>query len=370
MHRVAATPTFSETYAARLTQTEAGIAAFCDQLPAEESDEIDEFTRAALDGYTALLRGPGKRIRGVLAVTGHEWGNDMYPSETDVSDGDAAVASGAAGIVEALHAYLLGFDDMADRSSRRRGLPTVHAHMTTFLQERGVGDDAPELARSYTEVAGLILQHEAQATLLSLPTAPDRIQRAAYILNKGLARTGYGQGRDMLPTAHSSGVRHALQTATDKTAHYTFTLPFQIGAALAGAPLPALHDIEPYAFFSGVAFQVRDDIIGIFGDPTVTGKDVESDIKEGKTTILVALAREKANERGQRILDAALGNTALGPADVQAFLDVIRETALELANALVDRSIAQAIDALPSHWPAQHIQFLHDLAISGAQRQK
>jgi len=242
--------------------------------------------------------------------------------------------------------------------------------MTAFLQEKGAGDGAAELARSYTEVAGLILQHEAQAAFLSLPAPPERIQSAAYILNRGLARTGYGQGRDMLPVPGSDGLRHALQTATDKTAHYTFTLPLQTGAALAGAPLSSLHDFEPYAFFSGVAFQVLDDIIGLFGDPANTGKDM-SDIQEGKVTLLVALARERANEREQRLLNAALGNTALQQADAQAFLDVIRDTgALDSARELVHRLVEQAIDSIPAHWPAPHRQFLRDLAIQGAQRQK
>lgn len=363
-------PTFTETYAARLLQTEDGIDALCSQVL--EAEEVDAFTHAALEGYAAMLQGPGKRIRGVLTITGYELGRDLYPP-ADGSEplDDRAIATGAAGAMEALHAYLLGFDDMADRADLRRGLPTVHTHMNGFLQKQGVEGDAAELARSYTEIAGLILQHEAQAALLSLPAPPANIQRAGYILNRGLTSTGRGQGRDMLPQGFGVGLRHALQTATDKTAHYTFALPLQVGAALAGAPLSSLQEVERYAFFSGLAFQVRDDIISTFGDPATTGKDALSDVREGKETILVALARDRANERGQQILRTVLGNMAVKHADVQALLGVIRETgALDIAGALVDRLAQEAVASIPQDWPELHTQFLRDLALSGAQREK
>lgn len=363
-----AASTFSETYAARVAQTEIGIDAFCNELVPEDSDE---FTRAALDGYTALLRGPGKRLRGVLAIAGYELGCELY-SETDgTSADDAAIASGTAAAIEALHACLLGFDDMADRADLRRGLPTVHTRMQAFLEEKNVPGDTAQQARSYTENAGLIVQHEAQAVILSLPVPPERVRYAAYILNKGLARTGHGQGRDMQPPGFGMGVERALQATLDKTAHYTFTLPLQVGAVLAGTPLASLHDFEPYALFSGLAFQVRDDVLGILGDPTITGKDTLSDIKEGKETLLVALARERTDERGQQILRATLGNMALEQADAAAFLDVLHQTgSIDLANTLVDHLASQAVDSIPPHWPERHTQFFRQLALSGSQRKK
>lgn len=376
---LAPSASFNQTYANRLQLVEAGVERFCNQLCVEDADPITSEARKA---FVTVFKGPGKRLRGVLTATGYELGRELYPGME--APADETLIGDAAGMMEAVHAYILLFDDMADGASRRRDLPTVHTHLEAFLTERATGhlpgwrflarkravQGIPERARSYTEIMGLIVKEQTHKALLGLPLPAESLVAASSILHDGLELTGYGQGRDMLPASLGSGREHAFQVAINKTSHYTF-LPLQVGAALAGASPLSLLEFAGYTFNAGLAFQFRDDIISTFGDPAVTGKDAMSDIKEGNETILIALAREKANRRGLRVLQRALGNTALRPRNFARCLEVIENTgALQDTNDLVHRLTQQAIDAIPQHWPEQHRQFLRGVVLAGAQREK
>jgi geranylgeranyl diphosphate synthase type I len=99
--------------------------------------------------------------------------------------------------------------------------------------------------------------------------------------------------------------------ATYKTAYYSYMLPLQVGSALAGAPLEELDNYREYSLYAGFGFQMQDDIIGIFGDESTTGKSRKSDIVEGKKTLLMADALSHTNAAGRDVLQSALGNTKL-----------------------------------------------------------
>jgi len=158
-----------------------------------------------------------------------------------------------------------------------------------------------------------------------------------------------GQYLDLLGQAAGDGtVDGALRVAEYKTARYTIERPLHLGAALAGfpdGPVPAA--FSAYGLPLGVAFQLRDDILGVFGDPAQTGKPASDDVREGKRTVLLAIARARAGAAQARVIDERLGDPGLdeqGAAEVRA---VITDTgALAACEAMIGEHVAQALAAL------------------------
>ncbi|HSX17442.1 MAG TPA: polyprenyl synthetase family protein [Patescibacteria group bacterium] len=364
---MAATPnpasTFKEAYAARLEIVTRGVEDFAQMVHDQAADE-DVYTQAALNGFVSLMERGGKRTRGVLALTGY----DLYGGT------NAEVASVAAGVIEACHAYLLVMDDVADNSALRRGGPTAHVQMADFLAAHKAPGDPVKIGKDMAEMACLYAQHKAQSRLLGLDVPFAQRARAVDLLNDGLARTGIGQLRDISPLGHDDmNMDHVLGIATYKTAYYSYLLPLQVGATLAGAPADELVHFDSYSLNAGLAFQLHDDIMGTFGSETATGKPQMSDIIEGKKTALVAKTLEHANEQEKTVLLAALGNPALKASEFAECLDIMRRTgALDEIRALVTHHVDLAMSSLdqaPSHWSPRHVQFLRDLAIYGAKRE-
>lgn len=161
-----------------------------------------------------------------------------------------------------------------------------------------------------------------------------------------------GQYLDILSQAsRSTSVAAALQVITYKTAKYTIERPLQLGALLAAPSRAAADAINAtctdYGVPLGIAFQLRDDVLGVFGDPARTGKPVSGDISEGKRTVLMALARERATAAQAEVLDRLLGDrklTAAGAAEVKA---VLTDTgAVAECEALIAANVKEAISAL------------------------
>jgi geranylgeranyl diphosphate synthase type I len=145
----------------------------------------------------------------------------------------------------------------------------------------------------------------------------------------------------------TDSVESAMRVVRYKTAKYTIERPLHLGAAMAGAGEAVAAVCTDYGIPLGTAFQLRDDILGIFGDPAITGKPVTGDISEGKRTVLMALATERANSAQLRVLDRYVGDrrlTEAGAAEVRA---VITDTgALDECETLIDASVKEATAAL------------------------
>lgn len=355
-------PTFKDEYHTRFTAVNQYVDDFSDRLarslPGEEPN-----VQASLQSYLSLLGRGGKRLRGVLTLIGYQlYGGDSIE-----------IAGKAAAVIEAEHAYLLVMDDVADNGDSRRGGPTAHIYMRDALADSGsAGGD--KLAVDYAQNAALIANHQAQAELMRIAgVKPDRLLNAAAILNERLATTGIGQARDMEPKQLSEiSLEYVLKTATLKTAYYSYLLPLEVGATLAGAPEAELQYFVPYAQNAGLGFQLMDDIVGVTGDEAVTGKPPESDIKEGKNTVLVALAWKKASNGERQVLERALGNPKVSTEDFKRCLDIFASTgALEEVQAMALGYAEKALLALraaPADWDREHIKFLEDLAVYGVQR--
>lgn len=365
-HEAAAPTLFQDTYAARLAMAKPGVALAERQLAAPPG-RVDPLTQVCLDGYREILRRPSKLIRPVLTLTGYELGRDL----TEAAEPPAyeAVAR-AAGAMELIHVALLGFDDAMDNAELRRGRATVHAHMRQHLRAQGVGD-AENRARSYMENTGLMALDLARDTLLNLPFPAERVCRAASIVGRGLLLTGIGQGWDILPGSHGQGLKGAIRAALGKTAYYTFALPLHVGATLAGAPPATSKDIARWALPAGLAFQWRDDRLDITGDPADTGKTPLTDLREGKKTLPILAAMERAVWPEDALLRKSLGTRSLSPGEVTRCQQIFHNTgALAMTDNMIRWVSNLANEALPPHWPEHHNQFLSDLVLTGTQRKK
>lgn len=210
----------------------------------------------------------GKRLRGALVIIGHR---SRRPEQPEVFRTAAAI--------ELFHSYLLAHDDIIDRDDLRRGGPTLHAH---FIEQRN------DIHRglSLGILGGDMLCAWAHELLLSLPDAVSA-QRAIRELTRFHSRVVLGQYLDIEPPDRPTLAD--IQRAHDlKTGEYSFLLPLRVGAVIAGANDAFLNHFTPYALHLGRAFQAKDDLLGVFGDPEVTGKPIGADILEGRRTWLVA----------------------------------------------------------------------------------
>lgn len=258
-----------------------------------ELDAVIAGYRRAAAGYspaTALLwdrigtaLAGGKLTRPRLAMLGHEafGGRDTA----------RAVTLGCA--FELLHGSLLMHDDVIDRDFERRGRPTLSAHYRDEALASGKSrTDAEHAGHAAAIIAGdLLLAASIKLALQaadSLPAAP-AIENAFH---QGIHHAGAGELEDLLFSLAGSPatVQEVLRMEELKTAAYSFRVPLHAGALLAGADAAQAAALGDIGSQLGVAYQVIDDVLGTFGDPRATGKSVESDLREGKSTILTAMA--------------------------------------------------------------------------------
>jgi geranylgeranyl diphosphate synthase type I len=181
-----------------------------------------------------------------------------------------------------------------------------------------------------------------------------------------------GQYLDLV--AQSSGqtsVPQAMRVVRYKAAKYTVERPLHLGAALAGAEPDVITALTSYGLPLGEAFQLRDDVLGVFGDPDVTGKPAGDDLREGKRTVLMALARERADAEQQRVLDRLFGRDRLDDHAVQQLRDAITASgALAAVEELIDELTSAATTAL-DHSPVSDedvLAALRELAAAATRR--
>lgn len=275
------------------------LAGFIDSHPLPVAEEGVE------DGFRLLREfvvDGGKRIRPLLCY----WG---WRGAGGDAEGRQAVMAGAA--IELYHAGLLIHDDIMDGSDLRRGRPTLHR----------------ELGVASAILLGVLSQAWADE-LLSEATGDPHVRELFQRLKTEVIS---GQYLDIL--AHP-GEERARLIIRYKTAKYTVERPLQIGGALAGADPATLAAYSRFGVPLGEAFQLRDDVLGVFGDPAVTGKPVLDDLREGKQTVLVAQTRANASEAQLRRLDGGLGNQEL-----------THEQAADLRQIIVDTGALAGVEA-------------------------
>ncbi|MDY7090895.1 MAG: polyprenyl synthetase family protein [Actinomycetota bacterium] len=324
------------------------------------------FARTARD----LVLAGGKRLRPVFAYWG--WRGVAGP------DAPLEPVLPALAALELMHTFALVHDDVMDESDTRRGRPTAHRIFADRHEhERGVGDSERFGAAAAILIGDLCLVWADQ--LLARSNAPQTV-RACY--DRMRVEAIAGQYLDVLgesrPAAWS--VERALVVARHKTASYTVQRPLQLGLALSGHTDPQTDSAyEAYGLAVGEAFQLRDDLLGVYGDPAVTGKPVSDDLRTGKPTALLMLARKLATpeQRAELALNSAGavnpadGSGGFTPAQLQRRAQIITETgAPARLEAMIQERVADGVAALataPIHEDARTA--LIDLAVRVTHRQ-
>ena len=289
---------------------------------------FDPELEAPLDALRAFALGGGKRLRPAFC----HWG--FVGVGADPTD-PIWVEAGAA--LELLHCFALVHDDVMDGSGTRRGLPTVHIAFERRHHDaswRGEG-------RRFGEGAAILVGDLAFVLADRLLAGASR---AAWdVWDELRLEVNVGQYLDMLHTAKGEPtVASAQRICTYKTAKYTIERPLHLGAALAGAVDDGTRAaLTGYGLPLGEAFQLVDDLLGAFGDPSRTGKPVGDDLREGKPTRMLALALERAVGDDLTLLRSRVGAPDLTDDEVLAILGVLESTG---ARADAEAAVADLAD--------------------------
>jgi geranylgeranyl diphosphate synthase, type I len=292
--------------------------------------ELSEMT----DAVEEFLSG-GKRLRAGFCFWGHLGGGG--------ADDDAVVTAAAS--LELFQACAIIHDDVMDGSATRRGRPAVHRRFAQLHAAAGWEGDPEVFGRG----AAILLGDLCLAWSEEMLAGSGLVNPAARgVFDVMRAELMGGQYLDLLEQVSGrSTVASALRVATYKSAKYTVVEPLHLGAALAAAPPEVFDAYTAYGMPLGVAFQLRDDVLGVFGDPSVTGKPAGDDLREGKRTVLVAMALERATPAQQQLVRRHLGDPALDRAGVDELRELLTDTgAVAQVEQLIETRTAQALAAL------------------------
>ena len=278
-----------------------------------------------MESLARFVEDGGKRLRPALG----------YAAFLGIRDpDDEADLFRALSSLEILHAYLLVHDDIMDLAETRRGRPALHVELGSAAGSRRVGEFLAILAGDLG--SALCLE-----PLVDSRFSADRRIRAVREILKCHQWVVLGQELDLRKQGPAERIM------LHKTASYTTIGPVRTGAALAGADDRTLDLLEAYARPLGIAFQIRDDILSLFGDEKVVGKPVAADLLEGKLTLLVEGVKEAGSPSERDAVGKVLDQGLHDPEDIERALEAIRSSgALSRAEQRVGTLVQEARDAL------------------------
>jgi geranylgeranyl diphosphate synthase, type I len=318
-----------------IARVDAELAAFLDECAATLSRLGGDLAPVSDAARRFVLDG-GKRLRPTFAY----WGWRTVHTE---GDDDSALITAAASL-ELLHACALVHDDVMDASATRRGRPAAHAAFAELHRAAGWAGDPDVFGTSAAILLGDLLLSWADAMFTgAVPGGPGR-----RVFDEMRQLVMAGQYLDVLVQARAGySVDEALRVIEFKTSKYTVEGPLHLGAAIAGAPPDVVAALTAYGLPLGEAFQLRDDVLGVFGDPSLTGKPAGDDLREGKHTLLTALAMQAADADQADALRAGLGDRRLEDDRVAELCKIILATgALDQVEQRITDRTAEARAAL------------------------
>lgn len=306
-------------------------------------------TTTMTDLATVLLSG-GKRLRAALCW----WSFRAHGGASSGPAAQAVIRTGAA--LELFQAAALLHDDVMDNSDTRRGHPTAHRAFAARHREADWAGDPDRFGESGAIILGDLVLVAAQRELTAaLAAAGDVATAVREAFDRMQSEVVTGQYLDVLVQAEPWGAEPERDESRSravlraKTAGYSVASPLELGALLAGAGTGAADRIYTAGVPLGEAFQLRDDVLGVFGDPGVTGKPAGDDLREGKRTVLVArvMAALPSDDDGRDQLRSALGNAALSDDDVDRLRRIIDASgALDGVEQLIGELRTDALDRL------------------------
>jgi geranylgeranyl diphosphate synthase type I len=300
-------------------------------------DEVSPDLAPLAEALVDLIRG-GKRLRPAF----------LYWGWRGAGGADCEEAVTAATALELLQACALIHDDVMDGSDTRRGLPAAHRRFATLHRGNEWLGSPEAFGVGAAILLGDLCLSWADEMLMSCGLPPRSVMRAKPVYDHMRTELMAGQYLDLLEQARGGGSEaRAMRVVRYKSAKYTIERPLHIGAALADEPRETFIAYSGYGLPLGEAFQLRDDVLGVFGDPSQTGKPAGDDLREGKRTVLVAAAVEAASPAQAALLRRHLGDPALDAQGVALLREVITETgALGHVERLIEALTTQCFDAL------------------------
>lgn len=333
-----------EAEALKLSQSyTADVAQLLEEFLAAKSAEVGQITSSAteiVNAIEALTRG-GKRLRPLFAF----WG---YLGAGGTPDAEDIVRLGVA--LELFQAAALIHDDIIDNSDTRRGQPSVHKRFEAQHQQLGLAGSAENYGMASAILTGdlcLSLSEECFSEIDSLTP------KTRTIFNRMRTQVMAGQYLDVLEESAgpaydpAEAVKRARTIVRFKSAKYSTENPFLLGGALAGADNDLMEHYSAFALPLGEAFQLRDDVLGVFGDPAVTGKPTGGDLLEGKRTELIAHALLLSGSEERDFIQARLGAGDMNTAEVARMSGILRDSgALAATEQSIDDLTQQSNAAL------------------------
>ena len=293
---------------------------------------MDATLAPVVDEVAALAAG-GKRLRPAFAYWGWRGARGAHGAE------DEAAVLRAVAALEFVHASALVHDDVMDGAHTRRGRPATHVGFAMRHAVEDLGGDGELFGTGAAILVGDLALVWSDELLRTSGISTAALIRARCVWDTMRTEVTAGQYLDLLRAAGGMpGPDGALTVARYKSAGYTVQRPLQLGAAIAGAGPEVTEACTAIGLPLGEAFQLRDDVLGVFGDPAVTGKSADDDLREGKQTLLIALAEEAADDAGRRLLRECLGNAECGAEQFDALRRLIDTTG---ARARVEERIAE-----------------------------
>ncbi|HEY1085151.1 MAG TPA: polyprenyl synthetase family protein [Candidatus Saccharimonadales bacterium] len=321
---------------------------FLSELP-----DYSEDVRWAFDTLKEYSLRPSKRVRGTLAAA-------LYDEVTGQEKSLTGLRLGAA--IEFVQNHLLIVDDVMDRSLTRRGRPTVHE---VYKADFNYEDE--HQSNMMAILVGMLAQYVTNHALTTLDADAESRLRVLSVLQRHIAITDMGQVDDLSRSITRPPVSEEdlLRKYRQKSSYYSFVDPIETALLLAGKDeVIAQRDAEAFGIPAGVTFQLRDDYLGIFGDTSATGKPNLDDIQEGKYTLMIHFALEKADADQKSKIHKILGNAESNEADLEVIQKILNETgASKRAMAEAARYAAEAKASLErvSSWSPEFSRRLEAL---------
>ncbi len=298
--------------------------------------------------YSRDLLSGGKRFRAQFCYWG--W-RAIAPANTESAvptKADLDVLVDLCAGLEIFHSAALVHDDIIDNSDTRRGMPSAHRRFESLHQGEGWRGPGRTFGEGSAILLGdLLLAWSDELIAHAVLGAPSLETHLATREAVDLMRTEVtlGQYLDLMeerawPTVGlDESLDRALRVTVYKSAKYSVEAPLVIGASLRGASAPQLDSLRRFGLPLGIAFQLRDDLLGVFGDAERTGKPSGDDLREGKRTALVALTRARLDPSARRLFDELLGDPDLDDAQIRMLQQTMRETGavLEIETMIAER---------------------------------
>ena len=292
------------------------------------------------DSLSSFLLDSGKRLRPLFAYAGFLASGGSL---------DKPVVRAMASL-ELLQACALIHDDLMDGSDTRRGKPSIHRH----FESRHVQDDLDGFAPHYGLSAAVLLGDLAlvwsDQMLNSAGLTTAQFTALLPYYNEMRVELMAGQFLDIHEqTQKTTSVDRSMKIARYKSGKYTIERPLHLGAAMASAPSEIFTALSAYGLPLGEAFQLRDDLLGVFGDPSVTGKPAGDDLREGKRTVLIAMTNDRQSEAQREIARKYFGKPDLDAQGVAVLREIIESTGARAElESTIERLTDQALTAAQS----------------------